>query len=129
MFAFKIRAVLLFGVVYFLVGRLFTLPTDNVHVWRLAAWLISGVAYTAHIAYEHFGLRNSPRMAALHTALAVAIGAIGLAIAGMIHSLSTPSGMKPAWLLALVVWPAVTAIPAFLGALVATAVLTRLSQR
>jgi NADH-quinone oxidoreductase subunit M len=31
------------------------------------------------------------------------------------------------WLLALVVWPAVTGIPAFLGALVAGAVLTRFS--
>lgn len=122
------RAALLLGVVYFVIGRLFALPTDNVHVWRLAAWLVSGVAYAAHIAHEQFRLRNPPRLAALHAALAAAIGAIALAVAGMIHSLSTPSGMRPAWLLALIVWPAVTAIPAFLGALVATTVLTRFSR-
>ena len=122
------RAALLLGVVYFLIGRLFALSTDNVHVWRLAAWLASGAAYTAHIAYEHFRMRNSPRLTALHVAVAVAIGAFALAVAGMIHSLSTASAIRPAWLLALVIWPAVTAVPAFLGALVATAVLTRLSR-
>jgi len=118
-------AALLFGVAYFLIGRLSTLPADNVRVWRLAAWLASGVVYAAHIGYEHFRMRNSPRPMALHVALAVAIGAIGLAIAGMIHSLSTASAIRPAWLLALVIWPAVTAIPAFLGALAAGAVLAR----
>jgi disulfide bond formation protein DsbB len=123
-----LRTALLFGAGYFLIGRLFTLPADNVHVWRLAAWLVSGVAFAAHIAYEHFGLRNSPRPLALHVALAVAMGAVGLAIAGMIHSLRTTSVIRPAWLLALVIWPAVTAIPAFLGALVAGAALARLSQ-
>ena len=124
-----IRAALLVGVVYFLIGRIFAGPTNHVHVWRLAAWLVSGVAYAAHIGYEHFRLRNSPRLAALHVALAVAIGAFALALAGMIHSLSTAPGIRPAWLLAMVVWPAVTALPAFLGALVAGAVLPRLRQR
>jgi len=120
--------VILVGVAYFLIGRLSTLPADHVHMWRLAAWLLSGVAYAAHIGYEHSSLRNPPRSIASHAALAVAIGAVGLAVAGMIHSLSTTSGMRPAWLLALVAWPAVTAIPAFLGALVAASVLARLSR-
>ena len=123
-----VRAALLVGVVYFLIGRVFTLPSSHVGVWRLAAWVVSGGAYAAHITYEHFRLRNSPRLAALHVALAVAIGAIALAVAGMIHSLSTASAVRPAWLLALVIWPAVTAVPAFLGALVAGAVLARLAR-
>ena len=123
-----VRAALLVGAVYFLIGRGFTLPSSHVHVWRLAAWVVSGGAYAAHIAYEHFRLRNSPRLAALHVALAVAIGAILLAVAGMIHSLSTTSAIRPAWLLALVAWPAVTAVPAFLGALAAGAVLARLPR-
>ena len=123
-----VRAALLVGVVYLLIGRLFALPTDHVRVWRLAAWVVSGAAYAAHIGYEHFRLRNSPRVTALHVALAVAIGAIGLAVAGMMHSLSTTSVIRPAWLLALVIWPAVTAVPAFLVALVAGAVLARLPR-
>lgn len=114
-----VRAALLVGVAYFLIGRGFTLPPGPVRAWRLAAWLVSGGAYAAHIAYEHFRLRSSPRLAALHVALAVAIGAIGLAVAGMIQSLSTISAIRPEWLLALVIWPAVTAIPAFLGAFLA----------
>ncbi len=123
-----VRAALLVGVVYLLIGRLFALPTDHVRVWRLAAWVVSGAAYAAHIGYEHFRLRNSPRVTALHVALAVAIGAIGLVVAGMMYSLSTTSVIRPAWLLALVIWPAVTAVPAFLVALVAGAVLARLPR-
>ena len=106
----------------------FALPADHVHAWRLAAWMVSGVAYAAHIGYEHFKLRSSPRSTAVHVAVAVAIGAFALAVAGMIHSLSTASTIRPVWLLALVIWPAVSAVPAFLGALVAGAVLQRLPQ-
>jgi len=91
--------------------------------------MLSGLVYAAHIWYEHFRVHNPPRSTALHVALAVAIGAIGLALAGMIHSLSTGTALRPAWLLALVLWPAITASPAFLGALVATAILSRLQQR
>lgn len=123
-----IRAALLVGVAYFVIGRVFALPTDHVRAWRLAAWVVSGGAYAAHIAYEHFRLHHSPRLSASHVALAVAIGAILLALAGMIHSLATASTIRPAWLLALVLWPAVTAIPAFLGALAAGAVLARLPR-
>jgi hypothetical protein len=123
-----LRAALLLGVVYILIGRLFPQPADNLRAWRLAAWVASGAAYAAHIAYEHFGLRASPRRTALHTAVGVAIGAFGLALAGMINSALTATAIRPAWLLALVAWPAVTAAPAFLVALVTTAVLARLSR-
>jgi hypothetical protein len=98
----------------------------HVHVWRLSAWVVSGVAYAAHIGYEHLRLRSSARAAASHAALAVAVGALALAVAGMIRSLATTSAVRPAWLLALVVWPAVTAVPAFLVALLAGALLARI---
>jgi hypothetical protein len=120
-----VRAALLFGVAYFLIGRLFTLPANHVPLWRLAAWMVSGGAYAAHIGYEHFRLRNLPLVTALHVAVAVAIGAFALAVAGMIHSLSTASVIRPTWLLALVLWPAFTAVPAFFVALVAGAMLRR----
>ena len=124
----RVRVVLLVGVVYLVVGRLFAAPTNHAHAWRLAAWAVSAAAYAAHIWYEHFRLRNSPRVVAFHAALAVAIGAFALAAAGMIHSLSTTSTIRPAWLLALVAWPAVTAVPAFLCALVIGTVLARLPR-
>ena len=121
-------AALLVGVAYLVIGRGFALPSDHVQVWRLAAWMVSGIAYAAHIAHEHFRLRNSPLVTAWHAALAVAIGAFGLAIAGMLHSLSTAAAIRPLWLVALVAWPAFTAVPAFLGALVAASVLARLPR-
>ncbi len=124
-----VGAALLAGLGYFLIGRLFSLPSSHVHAWRVAAWLMSGVVFTAHIGYEHFTLRNPPRVTALHAAGGVAIGALALAVAGMIHSLSAAAGIRPAWLLALVIWPAATAVPAFLGALAAAAVLTHLGRR
>jgi hypothetical protein len=122
------RAALLVGVVYLVIGRVFALPATHVRAWRLAAWSVSAAAFAAHIAYEHFKRRDSPRSVALHAASAVAIGAMALAVAGMLHSLSATSTIRPAWLLALVVWPIVTAAPAFLVALVAAAVLARLSR-
>ena len=120
--------VILIGVLYGVIGIVFALPSNQVRMWRLAAWVTSAALYAAHIAYEHFRLRNSPRFTALHVAVAVAIGAFALAVAGMIHSLSTASTIRPAWLLALVLWPAFTAVPAFIGALVAGAVLSRLPR-
>ena len=120
-----VPAALLVGVAYFIIGRGFTLPTEHVHAWRLAAWAFSLVAFGAHIWYEHFRQRSAPRSTAFHAAVAVAIGAIGLALAGMIHSLSAGAALRPAWLLALVLWPAITAIPAFLVALTVAAVLER----
>jgi hypothetical protein len=120
-----LRVAFLVGVVYFLVGRTFALPAIHVKAWRLAAWVVSGVAFAAHIGYEHFKLRHSPRLVALRAAVAVAIGAFLLAVAGMIRSLWTTSTIRPAWLLALVLWPAFTAVPAFLVAIVTAAVLAR----
>src|SRR2546423_1163504 len=124
-----LRAALLVGVAYFLIGRAFAIPADHVRVWRLAAWLLSGAAYALHIWYELARLRNSPRLTALHAGLAVAIGAVLLALAGMLHSMSTASAIRPTWLLALLVLPAVTAVPAFLVALVTATFLGRISRR
>jgi hypothetical protein len=120
-----IPAALLVGAIYFLVGRVFALPVSHLRMWRLVAWAISGGAFAAHIGYEHFRLRSSSRKTAWHVAVAVAIGAFGLAVAGMIRSVPTGSGTRPLWLLALVVWPAITAVPAYLVAWIAASVLAR----
>ena len=122
------RVVVLVGVMYALIGVVFAWPTTHVRVWRLAAWLVSAAAYAAHIGYERFGLRNAPHRAALHVALAVALGAFGLAVAATIHSLSVVSTDQHRRLLlvALVVWPIMTGLPAFLVGLGASEVLARL---
>jgi hypothetical protein len=117
----------LLGSVYTLVGIVFAVPATHVQAWRLAAWIVSASGYTAHIAYERFRLRTSPGSAALHVALAVALGAFGLAVGANIHSLSTGSTNQHRHLLrlSLVIWPVITALPAFLVALGISAVLAR----
>src|SRR5207249_11455698 len=63
-----------------------------------------------------------PRITASHAALAVALGAFLLAVAATVHAVMVPSH-APYWrhLLALVAWPLLTGVPAFVVALVAAA--------
>jgi hypothetical protein len=121
------RVMVLVGIMYALIGIVFAWPANHVRVWRLAAWLVSAAAYAAHIGYERLGLRNPPRRAAVHVALAVALGAFGLAVAAILHSLSVVSTTQHRRLLfgALVIWPIMTGLPAFLVALGAGKVLSR----
>ena len=119
----------LVGVGYASVGVLFALPPTNVLVWRRAAWVVCLIAFLAHIAYERLHFRNPTRLTALHVALAVALGAFGLAAAANIHSLWTGTGNQERLLLALAIWPIITAVPAYLVALLIGAVLGRFSGR
>ena len=80
--------------------------------------MISAAVYAFHIGYEHFRVGNSPRVTALHTALAVAVGAFGLAAAANFHEVWAASSYRRSLALALVAWPVPTALPAFIVALV-----------
>jgi len=121
-----VRAAVFLGIGYALVGIVFARPATHVEAWRLAAWVVSAIGYTAHIAYERFRLQNSAGSAALHVAFAVALGAFGLAVGANIHSLSAGSTQhRHLLLLALGVWPVITALPAFLVAFGANMILAR----
>jgi hypothetical protein len=123
-----LAAVILFGIVYLFVGVAFPNPSvssKTQFIWRLAAWLTCAVAFAIHIGLEHFRLRNSPRRTALHASLSVAVGAFGLAAAATIRALRTGTGNQRLLALALVVWPSVTGVPAFVAALIAAAALAR----
>ncbi len=123
-----VRALLLVAVAYAAIGIVFArlaVDANHVRVWRLAAWLASAVVAAAHIWYEQYRLGSAPRPTALHAAGAVALGAFGLALAANVHWLFAGThGQRPP-LLALPVWPVVTALPAFLAALAIAAVLAR----
>ena len=131
-----IRAVILAGLVYCVVGIVFAAlanpsPSDQVRfLWRLGAWVASAAVFAAHIGYERFRLSNSPRTTALHAALAVALGAFLLAVTATVHAMTVASH-APYWrfLLALLVWPIITAVPAFLVVLAVNAVLARLPKK
>jgi hypothetical protein len=119
--------VVLLGIGYALVGIVFAIPATHAQAWRWAAWIVSAIGYATHLAYERFRLRNSPLSAALHVALAAAIGAFGLAVGANIHSLAIGSTgrHRQLLLLALGLWPIITALPAFLVALGINVVLAR----
>ena len=120
---------ILAGVIYLAVGLVSSAlagaaASDQMRsFWRLSAFVISAVVFATHIAHEHFRLRNTARPTAWHASVGVAFGAFGLALAANIHDLASASGYRPRMLIALVAWPALTAVPAFLVALVVAALL------
>ena len=126
-----LRVAILLGVVYLVAGITFgalagwSASTQMRIAWRLAAWLTSAAAFAAHIWYELFRLRNSAFTTALHASLAAALGAFALAVAANLHALWTTSGNQRLLALALAVWPALTAVPAFVVALAVAAGLAR----
>jgi len=122
-----LRTVTLVGVLYLAVGLAFAALAGAAasnqmrSFWRLSAFGISAAVFAAHIAYEHVRLRNTARPTAWHAAVAVAFGAFALALVANIHDLGTASGYRPRMLIALVAWPLLTAVPAFIVALVVAA--------
>ena len=115
-------AALVAGIAYLVIGRAVVPPTRG---WRLAAWAASAVVFAIHIWNEHFRERQTPVRTAIHTAVGVAIGGFGLAVAGMIHSFIETSAVGPRWIVALFAFPAVTAIPAFVAAFATAWILSR----
>lgn len=123
-----IRTAILVGLVYYMIGRLFAVPGEHALAWRWAAWVVSLLVYTAHFRYERVRQGSAPRTLALYIATAVAIGAFGIALAGMMRSFAVLGSIRATWVLALVLFPAATAGPAFLVALVAAVALARRGQ-
>ena len=125
------RAVVIVGVVYLVAGLIFgalagAAASHQMRVaWRLAAWATSAAAYASHIWYEQLRLRHSPATTAFHAALAVAIGAFGLAASASIHAIRAHTHFPSS---ALISWPIVTALPAFVVAFVAAAVMAWLHR-
>ena len=125
-----LRAVALLGAVYFVIGIAFgefasrAASNSMRETWNRLAFLASGIAFAVHIGYEHIRLGNSPRITASHASIAVAIGAFALALKANIHDLASASGYRPRMLIALVAWPLLAGVPAFIVALVVAAGLT-----
>lgn len=127
----------LIGAMYVAIGLAFTALSGAAtsrnwfYTWRLGAWVVSGAAYAAHIAHEHFRSRHPPLITALHAATAVAVGGFGLAAAATAHALAAPARPPNLWLyaLALVLWPLFTAVPAYAVAMAGASVLAWFQRR
>ena len=126
-----IRAAILVGLVYVVAGIVFgalagaAASSQLRTAWRVAAWLASAIAFAAHIRYDYFRLQNRTVVTALHAAAGAAFGAFALAVAANIHAMSVASANRRLLGIALVAWPVLTAIAAFIVALAATSVLAR----
>lgn len=126
---------LLLGVVYLVILITFgtfagSAASNSMRVlWNRLAFVASGIVFAIHIGYEHFHFGNSPRITALHAALASAAGAFGLALVANIHDLQSASGYRPRMLIAFLAWPLLTSVPAFIVALVVAAGLTLRRRR
>jgi hypothetical protein len=107
-----------------------SLPARMRFAWRFAAWIACFVAFAIHIGFLRFKFRKSPLSTALNVSMAVALGGFMLAVAATIHAAMVPSH-APYWqfLIALIVWPLITALPAFVIALPSAWLLTRFTRR
>jgi len=129
-----LRAVVILGIGYLIAGITFgtlaggVASTQMRTAWRLAAWLTSAAAFTVHIWYEVFRLRYSPLKAALHAAFAAALGAFSLAVAANLHAHWVAVGNQRLLAIALAVWPAMTAVPAFVVAFAIASGLARVRR-
>jgi len=109
------------GVVF---GALAVGPPGAVRFWRLAAWVTSAAIFGAHVAYERLCAGRPPASGAARAAAAAAFGAFLLAAAGPAR---TRWGTDAFWrtaALALVLWPIVTGVPAFVVAWVGGLILS-----
>jgi len=123
---------MVFAAVYLVVGVAFPNPSaadKNQFMWRLGAWVICAVAFAIHIVLERLRFQNSAGRTAFHVALSVALGGLGLAAAANVHALSAGTGNRSLLALALVLWPLITGLPAFLVAFVIAALLGWLKRK
>lgn len=123
--------VVLLGAMYFVFGVAFAALAGSSGsasmrgTWNRLGFLTSAVAFALHLGYEHFRLRNSPLITALHVAAAVALGAFALAVRVNVNGFRMGASNQGLRAFALVAWPAITAVPAFAVALIAAALLRR----
>ena len=118
------------GLCYFAIGFLTVaisrqVARSGLQPVRLAAWAISAVVFGAHIWYEARRAGGAPARTALRNALAVALGGFLIAVVATVHALSAGSARVVPQLLALVAWPVLLGMPAFLVAWGAAAVTLR----
>ena len=98
--------------------------------WRWPAWVVSAAVFGIHVLYERGRVRSAPRITAVHASLAAALGAFGLAIAANVQAYSVGAREHALTLaLSVAVWPIMTALPAFVVALVAAILFDQILRR
>lgn len=119
------------GVLYLAAGTISAALAAEAQPWpmqflaRVSAFGVSAVILALHVAYERLRMHSSTMTAAWHGAVGAALGGLALALMANIHDLGSAAGYRPRMLVALVAWPFLTAVPAFVVALVVAAVVRK----
>ncbi|HJP60122.1 MAG TPA: hypothetical protein VJ865_08980 [Gemmatimonadaceae bacterium] len=101
-------------------GRVALGGLGSARFWRMAAWVISAIAFGSHLQFERLTAARSVVASAWHGAFAAALGAFGMALSANIYAHSIGSRAFYGLLrLALVLWPVATFVAAFLVGLAA----------
>ncbi|MFL5483914.1 MAG: hypothetical protein ACJ8AK_17165 [Gemmatimonadaceae bacterium] len=121
------------GCLYLLIGLVSAelaggVPGPRQRFWRGMAWLLSAIVFGVHVARDRIRMRYRATSTAFHAALGTALGAFGLALAATIHGYRVSTPHLRSIQLSLLIWPLITALPAFLVALVVAVVLRRTSE-
>jgi len=127
--------ILIIGAIYCIDGIVFgkfagwSKSHTMVFIWRLTSWLTCALLFAGHIWYEYFRYSNSPLKTALYTSSAAAVGAFGLAVAANIHAQFVTSANQLLLALSLIIWPFLTAVPAFIIVFVITSIIQHFHKR
>jgi len=120
------------GVTYFTIGVVFGAlagssgSTLGLKAWRWAAFALSLVVFLVHVRFDYQRFRNA-LTTARHVAIGVALG--GFLLAAMATARATlVEGTPRRLLVALVAWPLLTGVPAFVAAWILATMLGRLRQ-
>jgi hypothetical protein len=122
----------LVGLAYFLVGVVFAAIANPAGpgvvrtTWRLAAWAASLALFALHVRYECVRHGGTALATALRASAAVALGALVLAVYINLRAEWANPGPHRSVRLAIVVFPIVGGLPAFVVAWAAAAALSRM---
>lgn len=117
----RIKGIILFGLIYLVIGILSALITNPMEsngmqaALRLLSLALAISAFIYHIRLELYHANNSVLNAALNAAAATAFGTFSLAVQANIYNLLASGVNKNQLPLALIVWPVVTGLSALLG--------------
>ena len=131
----RFKRIILFGLIYLVIGimsALITNPMESTGIQtalRLLALVLAIAVFVIHIRLELFQSNNSVLKVSLNAAIATALGTFLLAVLANIYSILTAADNKNSLPLALIAWPAVTGLLAFLGGYVIAKIFSIIRSR